>query len=231
MDPFYLGAYWGSRRESSRRCGGRLATCLVGLGEIDEALAAWFRRGARKAAAKTPVELDAASLDEFLAQGVNRRDVGGEVIEELGFSVGLWNRSRPAVGLSGTVGAHPSFGGVLNSIVFDFPPPQDEAARLYEPAVAAAIFDVVVEAWAPDWATWTSHSLRSVQGAAPREPVIGWMTYLTSPVATELPNATTRSLLGGTVIEVGSQVDELGGAAVLDARTRLAKAGALRPVP
>jgi hypothetical protein len=94
MGPFYLGAYWGSRRESSLRCGQRLAACAARLGEIDEALGSWFRRAVSKAAAKTPVDLDAESLGRLLAQGVNRRDGDGEVIEELGFSAGLWNRTR-----------------------------------------------------------------------------------------------------------------------------------------
>jgi hypothetical protein len=178
------------------------------------------------------VELDGVSLDRLLLQGLNRRDAGGEVIEELGFSFGLWNRNRPAVGLGGTVGACPSFAGVLNSIVLDVPPPDDEAAaRLYEPAVAAAILDAVVEAWMPDWATWTSPSLRNVQGAAAREPVIGWMTYLASPLTVELPNVERRSLLNGTVIEVSSQVSGLSEAAVLATRSSLTKAGALVPAP
>ncbi len=232
MDPFYLGAYWGHRQESSRHCAERLTAFLGRLGEVDESLATWFRRGGSKAAAKTPVELDSESLDRLLLQGVNRRDVGGQVIEELGFSFGLWNRNRPAVGLSGTVGAYPSFSGVLNSIVLDVPPPDDEAAaRLYEPAVAAAILDAVVEAWIPDWATWTSPSLRNVQDVAAREPVLGWMTYLASPVTVELPNVGRRPLLNGTVIEVSSQVSELSEATVLATRSSLAKAGALVPIP
>ncbi len=145
MEPFYLGAYWGSRKESSLRCGQRMAGCIARLSKIDEALGSWFRRGVSKAAAKTPVELDAESLGKLLAQGVNRRDVGGDAIEELGFSIGLWNRARPAVGLSATVGAHPSFQGVLNSFVLDFPPPEAEALRIYEPSLAEAIFNAVVE--------------------------------------------------------------------------------------
>jgi hypothetical protein len=165
------------------------------------------------------VELDGVSLDRLLLQGLNRRDAGGEVIEELGFSFGLWNRNRPAVGLGGTVGACPSFAGVLNSIVLDVPPPDDEAAAR------------LVEAWMPDWATWTSPSLRNVQGAAAREPVIGWMTYLASPLTVELPNVERRSLLNGTVIEVSSQVSGLSEAAVLATRSSLTKAGALVPAP
>lgn len=232
MDPFYLGAYWGSRQESSEHCAERLATCLVRLGEIDRSLAVWFRRGASKAAAKIPIDLDALSLNRLLSQGVNRRDVGGEVIEDLGFSFGLWNRNRPTVGLGGTVGAHPSFGGVLNGIVLDIPPPDDDAAaRLFVPAVATAIFDAVVEAWMPDWATWTSHPLRKVQGAAPREPVIGWMTYVASPLTVQLPNARRRSLLNGMVIELTGQIGGLSEADVLAARSSLVDAGALVPIP
>jgi hypothetical protein len=231
MDPFYLAAYWGSRRESSLRCGERLAFCLSRLGEIDGALESWFRRGASKAAAKTPVALDPESLGRLLVQGVNRRDVDGEVLDELGFSLGLWNRARPAIGLSGTVGAHPSFPGVLNSLVLDFPPPEAEGLRLYEPGVAEAIFDAVIEAWEPDWATWTSNALRNMQSAAPREPAVGWMTYLTAPVGGPLRGVTSRPLLNGTVITTGKTVSSAEEAVVLDVRTQLARVGALQAIP
>jgi hypothetical protein len=97
---------------------------LARLDEIDQVLGSWFRKTNSKAAARTPVALDVESLDRLLAQGVNRLDVGGEVIEELGFSFGLWNRARPPVGLSGLVGAYPSFQGVVNRIVFNFPSPR-----------------------------------------------------------------------------------------------------------
>ncbi len=232
MDPFYLGVYWGSRRESSLHCGERLAACLATLGEIDEALGSWFRRAATKAAARTPVDLNAGSLGRLLARsGVNRRDVDGEIIEELGFSFGLWNRARPVVGMSGTVGAYPSFPGVLNSVVLDFPHPEAESLRLYEPRVAEAIFDGVIAAWEPDWATWTSPALRDAQRVVPREPVVGWMSYLTIPGGVDLPGVTSRSVLGGTVLRIGQDVSSAQEAVVLDVRRRLAKVGALRPIP
>lgn len=231
MDSFYLGAYWGSRRETALQCGERLAACIARLSEIDGALGSWFRRGASKVAAKTPVGSDAASLEQLLAKGVNRRDVDGEVLEELGFSVGLWNRATPAVGLSGTMGAHPSFQGVLNSVVFDFPPPEADALRLYKPIVAEAIFDAVVETWEPSWATWTSHALRNAQGAPPREPVLGWLTYVAAPITLELPGVTMRALHGGTAIRIGSDVAGTGEGSVVAARSQLVRAGVLHPIP
>jgi hypothetical protein len=61
--------------------------------------------------------------------------------------------------------------------------------------------------------------------------VVGWLTYLTTPVSTALPGVTSRSLPGGTVIRIGQDVHSIGEAAVLDVRTRLAKLNALRPIP
>jgi len=55
------------------------------------------------------------------------------------------------------------------------------------------------------------------------------MTYLADPVAADLPGAT--SLLGGSTIKVGPDVTAAGERAVSDTRTRLAKVGALSPIP
>lgn len=231
MEPYYLGAYWGSRQESSLRCGERFAHCVARLSEIDEILGSWFRRGASKAAAKTPVELDAESIGRLLAQGRNRRDVDEEVIEELGFSFGMWNRATPTVGLSGTVGAHPSFSGVLNHFVLDFPPPDAEARRLYDPNVARSIFDAVVEAWEPEWATWSTPALRGVQGVEAQEPVVGWMTYLNVKVREDLlDDASLRSLVGGTAITIGKTAGDATPHAVSELRKRLKHAGTLAPI-
>lgn len=231
MSPFYVGAYWGSRQESALRCGERLARCIAGIGATDEALASWFRRGASKAAAKSPVGLDEAALGKLFEKGRNRRDFGNGVIEELGFELDLWNRARPAVGLAAIGGSYSTNPGILNSFVLDFPPPEADALRLYKPSVAEAIFDAVVDAWEPDWATWTSHTLRDAQGAPLREPVVGWMTYLTPPVSADLPGARTRPLRRGSAITIGQDVNGAGEEVVLDVRARLGHIGALHPIP
>jgi hypothetical protein len=231
MESSYIGAYWGSRRESARECGERLARCISALGSVDPVLGSWFRRGASKAAAKTPVGLDAAELGERLAQGRNRRDFGGEVIEELGFSVGLWNRARPAVGLSATVGAYTSTPGVLNSFVLELPEPDDVSARIYQPEAAAAIFAAVVESWAPAWATWTTHSLRNAQNPSPGEPVVGWLTYLgegrVSDVALPLD---IQPFGNGALLRTSAHLVDVDESSVRSIRDQLRRASALRPI-
>lgn len=176
----------------------------------------------------TPVGLDAVTLGELFAKGRNRRDVSGEAIEELGFALDLWNGASPAIGLAAFAGSFSASPGILNSFVLDLPPPEAEALGLYAVNVAEPIFEAVVSAWEPDWATWTSPRLSTAQGAAAGEPLVGWMTYLATPVAAALPGITTWSLQGGTALRIGQDVSRVGQAEVLDVRARLAKAGALR---
>lgn len=230
MEPSYIGAYWGSRPESASQCGERLARCIAALANIDPALGAWFERGASKASAKTPVELAAPALGELLAKGRNRRDFGGEAIEQLGFSVGLWNRARPVVGLSGTVGAHPTVPGILNSFVLELPALDEESAGLYVPGAAVTLIQAVVEAWDPDWATWTTHGLRNSQESAPREPVIGWLTYLRNVGVEAMPVA-SESLGDGVLICAGRDFAAVDEAAVGAVRQHLQRASALNSIP
>lgn len=175
MESTYVGAYWGNRPESAKEGAERLAHCRAALARVDEALASWYKKGASRTTANTPVASDSRSLAELLERGRNRTDVGREVIQELGFSFDFWNRSRPEVGLNGLVGAYPSVGRIVNTFVLSFyASAQPEAARIYTDASAKAVMKAVVEAWEPDWATWSTRRLRDAQPVEPREPVVGW---------------------------------------------------------
>lgn len=230
METSYLGAYWGSRRESAAQCSERLVTCLARLAELDPALGNWFRRGVSKAAATAPVGTDRESLSSLLAGGRNRKDFTHEAIEELGFSFALWNGASPFVALSGVVGAFPSFEGVLNNVVLDFPPPEADALHLFEPPVAELIFETVVAAWEPTWTTWTTPTLRGMQGSAPREPVIGWMTYLAGQPVVKAPGAAVRAFEGGILVKCSERVLDVGDQGVLSLRRHLKSAGLIHPI-
>lgn len=66
------------------------------------------------------------------------------------------------------------------------------------------MISTIVDAWDPAWATFTSHALRSAQGAGPGKIVVGWLTYVTSPLASPLPEGITREPLGaGSLITTG----------------------------
>ncbi|WP_366059621.1 Imm52 family immunity protein [Pigmentiphaga sp.] len=88
-----LGAYWGVCPDSLEGCVDRVERFFAGLAEIDPLLSHWCERGwsHKDALARKVDASDVEKLEELLLEGRNRRDVGGEVIEELGFKLSLWN--------------------------------------------------------------------------------------------------------------------------------------------
>lgn len=177
-ESFYLGAYWPARQEPLEGCVDRLAKCLQGL-RRHALLAQWFRRGYSRASARTPVAVDAQSLGELLRAGVNRRDQDGAVIDELGFSCGVWNGDDlDPVSLMLCCGLTARVSGLVNALVLDLPELSKRSAELYSRAGSTDLMTVVAEAWLPDWATITSHSLREALSPPPGAPVLGWITYL-----------------------------------------------------
>lgn len=231
MQASYIGAYWGDRRETAFECGERLSRCLLGLGAVDPLLAAWFLKGSRRSTATVPIALGADDLARLFDRGRNRRDSDGEVIEELGFRVGLWNNRRPALGLSAHCGSYANQSGLLNSFVLSVPAPDSGAEVLYQVDPASAIFEIIVESWEPHWATWSTHEWREAQSPARREPVIGWKTYLANWGIESLSFGVGKPLADGVLIESASQFSEVDGSFVVSARRKLNHMSLLHPIP
>jgi hypothetical protein len=186
----YLGLYWGARRESLDACVARLTDFVHKLGAVDPAYERWYAKGSSRAAS-TPMLLDQASLRAALANGVNRRDDTGEPIPELGFSFSGWNRSKPEVGLSMTIGAFAREAAVANFVVLSFYAAED--SPIYSPSKALQALRVAVHAWDPVWATWTTQALQDGQDFELGSPTVGWMTYVDTSVANVENGGWTRS--------------------------------------
>lgn len=163
-------------------------------------------------------------LEELLLAGQNRRDMDRVPIPELGFSAGLWNGDfERGVGLSVNCGVWSRV--VPNSFVLKLPK-VGEAVELYTAQTAMAVFRVVVDAWEPEWATWSSAALRELQGAEPPAKVMGWATYLSSRDALEdvdAPEGVEVAAAGsGVLVTVGDDPGEVSETRLLAAREALA---------
>jgi hypothetical protein len=67
----------------------------LALRKCDEAFSRWFQLGrSRKQALEHEFRITAETVKERLLHGRNRRDVGGGVIENLGYSLSLWNGGK-----------------------------------------------------------------------------------------------------------------------------------------
>jgi hypothetical protein len=189
---FYLGAYWGARRESADECAVRLANFLSRVGEQEHMFGRWHILIPR--AGSPPVrqrDLTSGALTETLLQGRNRRDDDGTVIEDLGLlvSLGTDDGDEDLLRMSVKCGAFTPF--AANSCVIEFPRTGPSRERLLTATAARALMHHVSAAWRPDWAVVTSDPVRerhmAQHGRSWRLPFVPWMLYLSKARGTVPP--------------------------------------------
>lgn len=221
MEKSYIGCYWGDRQESSSTSATALATVLTGLARFDPVFLSWFETGT-SASPDQPVSADPAALTSLLEAGVNRADFGNEALTRLGYSFDLWNGAPgdQASSLGGTVGVHAGKPDIVNNVVLNLP-------TAYTPNTAA--LDLLIDAWDPDWATWTTRALRRAQGRDFRE-VVGWSTYLRCSTPTKAPDGVrTRRVGNGIVVSFEKNGADVADDDVLAVRDWLGTSNVLTP--
>lgn len=175
---FYMGVYWGPRREAVDSCAIRLVTFLEEASRCDSAFTNWCKP--RKSHADTSRRaVDYHSQDAMCAllnKGRNRYDSGHSVIEELGFSSHLWN------GLSDDLAAGIMIGcGIYgeysppNAIVLDLP---SKLGGFASAQASANLLAAAVKAWEPEWGGMISRESRERRARKVGDPVIDWIFYI-----------------------------------------------------
>src|SRR4051794_30187502 len=121
LETYYIGAYWGARRESADACAHRTQHFLECLAACDPLFLHWFKLGqSRKEALQHEIKPDQETLQKALLAGKNRTD-RDQVLEDLGFRLGLWTggNDEGSAGLSIHCGCYSSRVG--NSCVIELP--------------------------------------------------------------------------------------------------------------
>lgn len=97
MQQYNIAVYWKPRQEDLSDCVSRCVRQFQGLARVSVQFSQWFGTGSTRAQAlQQPIEAQSSpAIRDLLLKGVHRRDVGGAVIPELGYSLALWN-GRPA---------------------------------------------------------------------------------------------------------------------------------------
>ncbi|MCG8421216.1 MAG: hypothetical protein MJE77_25120 [Proteobacteria bacterium] len=163
----FVGAYWSQRQESREESAKRIVLCLSLLKSQSELFAEWFMKARTKAAAfENPLSIDLDTVASTLR--VDRRDVGGEAMPELGFSLSVWNGKNAS--FTATVGVYSPY--VRNAVLLSF----DESPTTFSADDWKALLEAMIRAFEPDHAVVTSHEhLDRVGAEAPWES--GWFTY------------------------------------------------------
>jgi hypothetical protein len=203
----YVGAYWGPRAESVEACAGRLRTFLTRLSGLHPGLAQWHPTVDSPSSADPPaLRLDDDALREYLSRGRARDDEDGQVMEDLGFDISLWNGREDdwAIGVMVTCGVTADV--VPNSVVFDPPFPTPADLEMFRPPVVRGIVEAVVEAWAPQRAKFITNGLDIKQEKLPT-PQVGWLTFIAgeTPAAPPPAGAVVRPFGDGYTVQIGDE--------------------------
>ena len=169
----FLGAYWGSRKETRRECAVRIANFLQGIAHLPH-FALWYLKARSQSTARLHLEAAPDPIEALLR--TNSRDIDGNAIQELGFSLSAWNGSSDttAASLAVTCGAFST--SVKNSAVLYLPsqPPPTDATGL---ETLKGLLVKAIEAWEPDVAVVTSHEFISREGGGMPWEIGGWLVY------------------------------------------------------
>ncbi|MCP2089638.1 hypothetical protein PQR68_29830 [Paraburkholderia agricolaris] len=158
METYLAAAYWGPRREPVDACACRAGQFFISLSQVSEYLKGWrpLGRSRSEATQAVPIDLSTDALAELFMKGRNRRDVGGEVIDELGYRISVWNGGgdEEASSLTMKCGLYSAVAGLSNAIVLKLPSRFDTTSFDQVRQVATAL----AQAWNPDWAIIASRS-------------------------------------------------------------------------
>jgi hypothetical protein len=179
----YVGAYWGNRKETAEQCAQRLESLLKGLSLAGEAFSQWYEKGhSAKEALRREVRTDKDSLKGLLERGRSRRDSNGGVMEDLGFSLSIWNGSTDAesdlIVHCASWASTPAV-WIPNSCVLNLPSDGPDSDRFRNVDTLVTLVDSIVRAFEPERAVVTSEDDRDiVSNANPGARMVGWLTYV-----------------------------------------------------
>jgi len=178
VETYYLGAYWGARREDAEACAQRLATLVRLLAPVDPLFASWFKGSkSLKQSLTRPLELDLPSLQKYLQRNLMRDD-RRIPMEDLGFSVALWNGHQGGdhAFLHMRCGGYSEFTG--NSCVLDTRHEGPVSERVLSTSFQVQALRAMATAWDPDWGVGMSQTHRDIIGPKCPDVLVGWVTYL-----------------------------------------------------
>lgn len=179
METYYAGAYWGVRQEDADECARRTEFFFQLLRQCDASLGQWYRAGrvARGAPGHLVQTSDRVALKELLLQHRSRTDLDKRIIEDLGFSLRVWNQQPDdrASKVSIRCGAYTE---TVSNVCLLNPPSEGEAAeRMLTASALSQVLTCMAIAWEPDWGIVTSHEVRELMALEEQDTNVGWVTY------------------------------------------------------
>jgi hypothetical protein len=179
QDKYYVGAYWGPRKETALECARRAELFFHMLARCDPSFAQWYRagRGFPRELPGWPVRPEVEELEGFFLKGRHRSVLDKEVMEDVGFGQMVWNAKKEPIYLDLSCGKYSPWGGPNFCLL----KPHRQGAvweRLLRNAVLKEVLTTMATAWDPDFAMASSTEMVDLVEKSELEVRVGWLTYL-----------------------------------------------------
>ena len=179
QEHYYVGAYWGPRKETAQECAQRAERFFPALASCDPSFAQWYQagRGFPRELPGHPLLPQTKELETFFLKGRNRANANREVIEDLGFHQIVWNEKKSPTDLHISCGGYSPW-GAPNSCWLDLVRQGPVRERLLRMPVLAEILTSIATAWDPDYGIASSTPMVDLVEQGRHEVRVGWLTYL-----------------------------------------------------
>ncbi|WLQ13236.1 hypothetical protein O5O45_26245 [Hahella aquimaris] len=146
-------SYWGPRKEEVGQCADRLILMFSNLAEVSPLFSCWCKKANSRKKALSEEPIDWSNKDNVVSEllhGASRYYDSNEVIEDLGYRVGWWNKGNDKGGAEFGVrcALYNASSGLRNSVVITIPKAliSESGLSTYKKLITG-----VVEAWEPEW--------------------------------------------------------------------------------
>ncbi|MET0402912.1 MAG: Imm52 family immunity protein [Cystobacter sp.] len=185
---YYIGSYWGPRKETPLECARRAELFLHMLSRCDPTFTQWYRggRGAPRELPGHPVHPDAAEWEQLFSHGRLRADVGKQIIEEFGFAEQVWNsKGADRTRIELRLGAYSQ--RAVNTCLLRPPQEGPNRERILCAPLLTDILVSMATAWDPDFAVVSSSEMVELIEKRRGDVPVGWLTYLSHRLGTVPP--------------------------------------------
>jgi hypothetical protein len=155
-----------------------LAALVQLLVPVDPLFASWFKRAkSLKESLKRPLELELSSLQKYIQRCIMRDD-RRQPMEDLGFSVWLWNGRQGGNHAWLRMSCGGSSEWVSNTCILEAPDEGPGSERVLTASFQVQALRAVATAWEPDWGVGISSAHRDIIETKCPDVLVGWVTYL-----------------------------------------------------
>lgn len=203
---------WEARKENVVSCAAQVSEFVHLLEELSPAFSVWAQKSQSRKAALQNSNLDLNDTEVvtgLLLRGRNRTDVKPRtVIEELGFSIGLWNKDAHEVSASLSIhcGCYSKYVG--NSIILEFSPVLKKSVVTTQCQIG--ILRGMIEIWKPTTGAITRQAAGPHPLGLPNEPTELQLAYFSVPNHDDhpiwRPSGKVVELIGGGSLWIDESV-------------------------